>query len=157
MTEKGVAYKLSESWKKYQDSIGKKPEVVKVAEEGSVEKAQDDPDRICGDIWFNGTDAQRAGFGDGMEGRSRDEKAPKKWWDSCVAKIGGSAEATMQASKETSTQVPLSTADFSDEEKKVLMEKLKTENIKFELKEGEIYVDSSASDKIKEIIVSMFL
>lgn len=51
-----------------------------------VEKAKD-VSAVCGYLWFHGTDAQREGFGDGTEGRGREEKAPKAWWDHCVATI----------------------------------------------------------------------
>lgn len=59
---------------------------------------QNDPTRICGNIWFNGTEAQRGAFGGGTEGRGRDEKPPAAWWDDCIATIGGSKS---QSSMET--------------------------------------------------------
>lgn len=40
-----------------------------------------DPASVCGFLWFHGTQAQREAFGRGTEGRGRDEKPPKRWWD----------------------------------------------------------------------------
>jgi hypothetical protein len=54
---------------------------------------QDDPARICGNIWAHGTDAQRAGFGSGPEGRKPGEHPPKAWWDDCAAKVAKNAAA----------------------------------------------------------------
>lgn len=39
------------------------------------------PAEICGAIWFDGNETQREAFGGGTEGRGRDEKPPKDWWD----------------------------------------------------------------------------
>jgi len=52
-----------------------------------------DPDAVCGDIWFNGTDEQRGGFKGGTAGRGRDEKPPKAWWDDCISKVGKSSSS----------------------------------------------------------------
>lgn len=51
----------------------------------AVAKAAIDPAAVSGNIWFNGTDEQRAGFSGGTAGRSRDERPPKEWWDDCMA------------------------------------------------------------------------
>lgn len=58
-----------------------------------VQQAVRDPDSVCGQMWFHGTDAQRGGFGKGAEGRVRDEKAPKAWWDDCVSKVSQAVQA----------------------------------------------------------------
>ena len=64
-----------------------------------AEKAQD-PAAVCGNIWSNGTAAQRAGFAGGAAGRGSDEKPPKAWWDDCMAHVGKSATASLSASAE---------------------------------------------------------
>ena len=46
-----------------------------------------DPDAVCGDIWFNGTDEQRGSFGEGTEGRGRDEQPPDAWFTDCLSTI----------------------------------------------------------------------
>ncbi len=84
----------------------KEGELEKQGEETSTETAQDDPDRICGNIWFNGTEAQRAGFGDGTEGRGRDGKPPKKWWDACIANISKSTATKEGAAKHSTYNYP---------------------------------------------------
>jgi len=58
-------------------------------------KKQDDLDRICGDIWFNGTEAQRSGFSGGTGGRGRNEKPPKAWWDDCTSSVGKKGYITL--------------------------------------------------------------
>jgi hypothetical protein len=60
----------------------------KVEKENETLK-QDDPARVCGDIWFNGTEEQRSAFGS-TEGRGRDERPPKEWFNSCKLKVGQS-------------------------------------------------------------------
>jgi hypothetical protein len=45
-----------------------------------VELSAADPAAVCGHLWFHGTDKQRSAFGP-TEGRGRDERPPKKWWD----------------------------------------------------------------------------
>lgn len=54
-----------------------------------AEKARD-PNAVCGDLWFHGTDDQRGAFGSGTEGRDRSEHPPKAWFDDCVAHVGSS-------------------------------------------------------------------
>lgn len=81
MIEKSSAQKMAEAF-------GKK------VEKATTETAQNDPDRICGDIWFNGTEAQRAGFGDGTEGRLRSHKPPEKWWNACIADVSKTKETS---------------------------------------------------------------
>ncbi len=71
----------------------------KHTDEQAIAVYQDDPDRICGNLWFNGTEEQRESHGDGTEGRGRDEKPPKAWWDDCVASIGTKKEEAVMAAK----------------------------------------------------------
>jgi hypothetical protein len=73
--------------KSYKEKLNKMQKVEKFKEDCKL-KEQNDPDRICGNIWFNGTEEQRKAFSGGTAGRGRDEKPPKKWWDDCVAKVG---------------------------------------------------------------------
>jgi hypothetical protein len=51
-----------------------------------------DPAKVCGNIWFNGTEEQRKSMGKGTEGRGRDEHPPKAWWDECINKVSASIE-----------------------------------------------------------------
>lgn len=53
------------------------------------EDKQDDPDKICGNIWWNGTPSQREAFGNGPEGRNPDddERAPEEWWEDCTREV----------------------------------------------------------------------
>jgi len=73
----------------------------KALEQAYQVSKQNDPDRICGDLWFNGTDAQREAFGSGTEGRARDDVPPDAWWDDCLS--------TIQASSVSSTAKALDT------------------------------------------------
>lgn len=60
---------------------------------------QDDPDRICGFIWNDGTDKQRGAFGSGTEGRGRNEKAPEAWWNDCTATISSARKSELNTEK----------------------------------------------------------
>lgn len=64
----------------------------KHSDEQAIAAYQNDPDRICGNLWSNGTESQRESFGDGAEGRERNEKPPAAWWDDCQAKTTVSKE-----------------------------------------------------------------
>lgn len=71
---------------------------------------QGDPKRICGEMWFNGTEKERQAFGS-TEGRGRDEHPPKAWWDKCIAKVGSrSDEAT-----ETETMITVRVSAHQNE------------------------------------------
>ncbi len=48
---------------------------------------QNDPDRICGQLWSHGTPAQREAFGGGTEGRGQDDRPPAAWWGDCVGSV----------------------------------------------------------------------
>lgn len=78
-------------------------------DDGGVEFQQNDEDRVCGDLWFNGTSDQRSAFGNGTEGRGRDERPPQAWWEDCQETIGASL------SGELDQQAPEGPTDDGDD------------------------------------------
>lgn len=75
------------------------PNCGEVIKDSKLEDKQNDSSRICGYLWFHGTDAQHNAFGNGDEGRGTDEKPPKAWWDDCISTIEASSLSEEQAEK----------------------------------------------------------
>jgi len=92
----------AKTWERIQEgelngfSIYGKSEKIELKEEMVLcsncgeEIKQDDEERICGELWFNGTEGQRGAFGNGTEGRGTDEAPPENWWDDCISTIQSS-------------------------------------------------------------------
>lgn len=57
---------------------------------GPEDEKQDDPQAVCGDLWFHEYDTYADSFGNGGEGRGPDERPPESWWNDCVATIADS-------------------------------------------------------------------
>ena len=91
-----------------------------------------DPPAACGNIWFNGTDEQRAAFGKGTEGRDRGDKPPKAWFDDCVANLSEPSKEKNQMPIDTpTTEATLPVEGNDDTVQRVIDALMETPQFKF--------------------------